>query len=991
MHNLIIEDIVQLHLAFAGVFFFLNWQDPNRFARLFAWSWVIEAARAAILLPEVHGLGGFPDYWYSAAEILCVPATWCLVAGIADMAGARLPRRLGTVYLWSSTVLLLLIRFAGQDIAVRSFGVDPARANAGAVFANQLVLFIPVTIGRLAILAWIFGLWRKFRIPGALVAAAFAVPYAVLAVLAPLDNYLGYDAGWVTSVWFGRVLGFSVGLVVLMLNFKQAAAAASESAMAAAQELAQLGSWELDLRSMTGTWSREMCRLHGRDPALGAPPFAAFLDLVHPEDRQKIIEAQSRVPGALAAIELEYRTSPAAGPPRHISVKMHMTRDEARAPRKLVGNSLDITARKEAALALQESEERYRTIFENAVEGIFRTTPEGGLLAANPAAARIFGYGTPEEMLQERTDLALQGYVDPSRREDFKRQIETSGTVQGFEYLARRRDGSEVFVSENARAVRGRDGKTLYYDGTIIDLSERRQAEEALRQTRRQLERVIGISPTVVYSLSVDGESFIPTYFSENLRSLLGYRPQEAMTPDWWITNLHASDRDHVVANVPSLFAKGHAALDYRFRDKGGTYRWLRDEQRCVKGPGGRPVEVIGSWTDVTERVNLESQLRQAQKMEAVGQLAGGVAHDFNNLLTVIKGYSQLVVTDDLPTSEARELSREIFAAATRAGQLTNQLLAFSRKHAIHLRTVDLNETVLELAKMLERLIGASVSLEFDCAPDTPRVRADTGMLEQVLMNLAINARDAMPGGGSIVISTGSRAVSQGARVPTSGAYPGKFATLRVADTGTGIPADVLAHIFEPFYTTKAPGKGTGLGLATAYGIVQQHKGWIDVKTEIGRGSAFTVYIPALAGSEPSPAGQQGPDRPARGTETILLVEDEAAVRQLARLVLQRLGYRVLEAASGPAAMAVWRENPAHIDLLLTDVILPGGPSGFQVAQALLAERPDLAVVYMSGFVGPAEKHGPELTAGLNFLPKPYLPTALALIVRGRLDARTQG
>jgi PAS domain S-box-containing protein len=1110
-----IEVIVLLHAAFAGVFFFLNRQRPNRFARLFAWCWSIEAVRAMILLPAVHDIGGWPLYWYSVADVLCVVADWCLFAGFADFANVRLPRWLGPLYFWASVPAVLITRYVLQPLVHARMGVPIERADFIFGFVNQLLLFVPVTAARLTILVWLYRFWKTARIPGALVAVIFAVPFALFSIGAPLQNYFSYNPSWITFVWCVRVLGFSVGLVILMFNRQQSAAFVSEAGMVAAQALAHLGSWELNLETMTGTWSAEMSRLHGCDPSRGAPTFSEFIETVHPDDRASVLAVHARIPVDTGPISHEYRTNPERGPLRYLSSTVHIIRDGSGRAVRVEGNSLDVTERKRTELtlagneeryrllfersplpkwvyeretlrilevngaalalygysrdeflamtirdiltaedisalgpraasthyrqpnsgewkhrrkdgtvidvvvfahdvdmgsqrarmivvqdittekraeqALREAEGKYRTIFENAMEGIYRSTPDGRFLAANPMMARILGYALPEDLICDRVDIARQGYVDPQRREEFRHQVETHGTITGFEYAARRKDGSEVWVSENARVARNPQGEIVYYEGTLVDISDRKRAEEALRVTRGQLERVLGTSPTVVYSLAVVGEKFTPTYFSGNLRSMLGYEFQDTLQPNWWLENLHPADKEHVLTNATKLLAVGYAALDYRFRNKEGSFRWLRDEQRLLYNTHNEPIEVVGSWTDVTERVNLETQLRQSQKMEAIGQLAGGVAHDFNNLLTVIKGYTQLLLTDDLHTSEAREVLGEVFAAATRAGQLTHQLLAFSRKQAVQLQNIDLNETVMNLGKMLQRLIGENVTLDLDCAADVPRVRADSGMLEQVLMNLAINARDAMPEGGRLQIATGRALVTGNTEQRNRSSYPGVFATIRVRDTGCGMSQETSSRIFEPFFTTKAPGKGTGLGLATAYGIMQQHQGWIEVESEVGKGSTFFVFLPeAVSGAKETKGDSESGLTPA-GTESILVVEDEMAVRQLARKVLQRIGYNVFEASSGPGALAIWRQHRATIAMMITDVMLPEGPSGFQLAQAMRAERPELKVVFTSGYIGPDAQQGVVLKPGVNFLPKPYMPNALAHVVRKCLDSPSVG
>jgi two-component system cell cycle sensor histidine kinase/response regulator CckA len=406
-----------------------------------------------------------------------------------------------------------------------------------------------------------------------------------------------------------------------------------------------------------------------------------------------------------------------------------------------------------------------------------------------------------------------------------------------------------------------------------------------------------------------------------------------------------------------------------------------------VKDKAGNYYGRIWTFRDITERRKLEEQFRQSQKMEAIGQLSGGVAHDFNNLLCVILGHTSLLETGVLTAEEHASALQQIAQAAERAANLTRQLLAFSRRQIMLTRPLDLNETTASMIKMLQRLIGEHIVLQTRYAPEAALVQADPGMIEQVLLNLAVNARDAMPDGGEIFIQTGLVHVE----TANLGAHPrgkvGQFIHLSVRDTGCGIAPEHLPRIFEPFFTTKEVGKGTGLGLATVFGIVEQHQGWIEVESEPGRGAAFHIYLPRLkeaAASERQPVHA----RVRGGTETILMVEDEPALRALTRNALERYGYRVLEAANGPLALKLWRENPAMIQLLLTDLVMPEGISGRDLAATLQADQPQLKVIYMSGYPGDVAGRGLTLREGGNFLQKPFSPIKLAELVRAVLDVR---
>jgi signal transduction histidine kinase/CheY-like chemotaxis protein len=392
---------------------------------------------------------------------------------------------------------------------------------------------------------------------------------------------------------------------------------------------------------------------------------------------------------------------------------------------------------------------------------------------------------------------------------------------------------------------------------------------------------------------------------------------------------------------------------------------------------------------DTTERLSLEAQLRQSQKMESIGQLAAGVAHDFNNMLTIIQGHSSsLLIKPDLP-EEISEPVSAVYFAAERAASLTRQLLMFSRKNIMQPRAIDLRETVGNMTKMLQRLIGENITLEFHPPAELPVVLGDNGMMEQVVMNLSVNSRDAMPRGGALTIGIETVRIDENYLGTHPQAHVGNFVRLCVTDTGCGMDSTTLAHIFEPFFTTKEVGKGTGLGLATVYGIVKQHDGWLEVNSEPGSGTTFNIFFPA--GDEMAVAVKKEivPSMPAPvagGTESILVVEDEPVLREMARAILESCGYQILEASSGKDALDVWNRNTAQIDLLLTDMVMPEGVSGVELAEKLLAAQPNLKIIFTSGYT--ADEVSPEVLARTRaqFLQKPYSHASLAKIVRECLD-----
>jgi PAS domain S-box-containing protein len=476
-------------------------------------------------------------------------------------------------------------------------------------------------------------------------------------------------------------------------------------------------------------------------------------------------------------------------------------------------------------------------------------------------------------------------------------------------------------------------------------------------------------------------------WWNEGLRTLFGLPPDQVPNIDDWTAHLHPDDQARVEASLYGAIQSGqhYWSDEYRFRCHDGNYADILD-RGYVLHDHGKPVRMIGAMLDITERRRLEQQLRQSQKMEALGQLSGGVAHDFNNLLTVIQVNAALIARGQV-SKAVKEHAGDIIAASDRAAALTRQLLMVSRKQVMQQRVIDVNDVVRNMMRMLQRALGEDITLRADCSTQLPLVKADVGMLEQVLLNLAVNARDAMPTGGQLTIATGERRIRDAHPQPGFEVTPGPHVFVAVSDTGAGIAKELLPHIFEPFFTTKDVGKGTGLGLATVYGIIRQHQGWIDVASEAGRGTTFCFYLPVTNARllEEDARIASSSDLP-QGHETLLVVEDEDALRQLVVGVLERCGYTVIAARSGVHALELWPQVAGRVQLLLTDLVMPGGVTGRELAERLHQEVPSLRVVYTSGYTAAQSGTGEPLVEGVNFLQKPYQPDTLARIVRAALD-----
>jgi PAS domain S-box-containing protein len=459
-------------------------------------------------------------------------------------------------------------------------------------------------------------------------------------------------------------------------------------------------------------------------------------------------------------------------------------------------------------------------------------------------------------------------------------------------------------------------------------------------------------------------------------------------SPETWLDSVHPDDREMVRQAVITKQVLGEYNETYRIKRPDGSFRWIHDRAFPIRNEAGEVYRIVGTAEDITEHRKLEDQFRQAQKMEAIGQLAGGVAHDFNNILAVIQMQSDLMNLDGGLSAEQRECLDEIVAAARRAANLTRQLLLFSRHEKIQPHELDLCESISHMAKMLRRILGEDIQMHFKLPPEPLHIHADPGMIDQVVMNLAINSRDAMPQGGKLVIEISSVEIDELAAAQSLRSRPGSFACLSVSDSGCGISAEVLPRIFEPFFTTKSVGKGTGLGLATVFGIVTQHRGWIDVYSEANGGTTFRVFFPRHAASNHHPAITPAHVTAIRGgEETILLVEDDTALRAAFKKALIQLGYRVMDVDNAPAALELWHQHHKVIRLLLTDLIMPGGISGKEFAQKVLAQDPKLKVIYMSGYCPDITVSDLKLGQGICFLAKPFDTFTLAQTIRLTLDA----
>jgi PAS domain S-box-containing protein len=608
------------------------------------------------------------------------------------------------------------------------------------------------------------------------------------------------------------------------------------------------------------------------------------------------------------------------------------------------------------------------------------------LVEVNEAMLRMYGCTEPDQLLGTRLSSTFD-LADP-RSTEFFRAFVRSGyrTVELESYEFDRHGAPHWFVNNLLGVVE--DGRLTAVWGTQRDVTQQRHHEETARAARDHLTAMVEGSPLPIVGVAPGGEVMT---WNRAAETVFGWTAEEAVGRRLLCV---PPEKQAEFDEFRSHVLQGHSFTGretVRLR-KDGSRIDVSISTAALHDAQGRAIGLVATYVDISGRKRAEEalrhsqeQLRQAQKMEAVGRLAGGVAHDFNNLLSAILSYSEMVLADLPDPHPSRDDVEQIRQAGLRAAELTHQLLAFSRRQLLQPRTINLNTVVAGVDRMLRRVIGEDIVLRTELTPDLGFARADAGQLEQVLMNLAVNARDAMPSGGMLTLTTANTEVRDADRAGSPELPAGRYVTLSVADTGAGMTPDVQERIFEPFFTTKGPGHGTGLGLSMVYGIVIQSGGHVFVASAPGVGSTFTIYLPAHAAD--AEAAATPPALPAvhGGSETVLLVEDEDLVRQLTREILRRNGYRVLEACDGMAALALLREHTGPIDLLLTDVVMPR-MSGHELVEHARPLRPGMRILYVSGYSEEAIARQGQLTEGIELLAKPFTPGALTAKLRQLLD-----
>jgi two-component system, cell cycle sensor histidine kinase and response regulator CckA len=636
--------------------------------------------------------------------------------------------------------------------------------------------------------------------------------------------------------------------------------------------------------------------------------------------------------------------------------------------------SVDISQRKETEEALRLSTERFNLVTRATNDAVWDWDLLNNTIWWNEGFQTLFGYA------REDIEPGVASWTNHLHRDDADRVtagifdvINGTGTSWSAEYRFQRKDGTYAEIFDRGYVIRDLDGKAVRMVGAMIDLTARKQAEERFRQLAEHIQQVFWM---------IDAATGEILYVSPAYEAMWGrtcaslYESRSS-----WLNAIHPEDRKRLEPLMDTREPSGEYDETYRIVRPDGTIRWIRDRAFPIRDPRGRLIRIVGTATDITERRELEDQFRQAQKMEIVGRLAGGIAHDFNNLLTVINGMTDLAISSLGESHPLRGDLGQIRLAGDRAAALTRQLLALSRQQILAPEVLDLNGVVRDMQGMLRRVIGEDVDIVFALSEKLGYVKADPGQIEQVILNLAVNARDAMPDGGTLTIATADVDSSADSQSRTSGPQ----VMLSVSDTGVGMDEPTRQKAFDPFFTTKDVGKGTGLGLSTVYGIVKQSGGTITISSETGGGTTFRICLPRVTAVprtlQPAQAAAAG-----EGTETILVVEDEPGLRHLTRRFLDAAGYTVLEAANGKAALEVLGNYAGAVDVMITDVVMPG-MNGRELAARLASIRPQTKVLYMSGYTDDAIFRLGVLDDATRFLSKPFTSADLRRKVRDVIDS----
>jgi two-component system cell cycle sensor histidine kinase/response regulator CckA len=760
----------------------------------------------------------------------------------------------------------------------------------------------------------------------------------------------------------------------------------SQEHLRLAMDLAEMGAWELDAVTGKGHHDEQMARLF-RHPGIEefVPTLDDILNMVHLDDLPRVRSAIGEAMSFGKPFSLDFRAQFRDGSIEWRAIHGRAIRDESGKILRLAGVAQNIDARVHAEAALRQSEELYRSLVERlpGIVYICELGPTGKWSYVSPRIQDYLGFSPEEWIANPRNWYDCIHADDREAALASEERCRQTGVPILSEYRMMTRDGRCLWFRDEAVILDSSSSQTPVIYGILYDITSHKLAEEALRESRERLHLALDSADLGMWSWDAQTGKLS---WDERHCALYGVRPEQApATMEQLFPLIHPEDRNAFrEVLIRGLKTGDPGIMEFRVFHPDGSVHWIFARGRAILDRGGRATRTIGVSYDITVRRTLEDQLRRSQKMEAVGQLAGGVAHDFNNLLMVIRGHAELLAGRSAARPDLLRDIESIQKAADRAASITQQLLAFSRRQIVQPRVFNLCAVVADTASLLHRLVGAEIELRLDLSSAPLWIRADEGQIEQVVLNLVVNARDAMPRGGLVSVHTSRVSADSPCFLEHPEIIPGNYVKIVVKDTGEGMDAATQEHIFEPFFTTKVVGKGTGLGLATVYGIVRQADGWIGVESKPGHGAIFTILLPEAAAPETSlqnlPAAVS-----AHGCETILLADDEEGVRLVAEEYLSSKGFHVLSASSGQAALELAAAFQGKIHALVTDAVMPG-MTGPALAKQICQARAGIKVIYISGYTADADILRGSLAPGHEFLGKPFAMDELVRKLRDLLD-----
>jgi PAS domain S-box-containing protein len=794
----------------------------------------------------------------------------------------------------------------------------------------------------------------------------------------------------------GECLGFSQ----LRLNFeaklKKVIKALEESTerLKEAQSLALVGSWELDIETHVLHWSDEVYQIFDCTPQEFGATHEAFMSFMHPDDRDSFEKAYFTSLETQKPFEVEHRLITKRGKIKYVKEKCNSFFDAAGKPLTSRGVVIDISSIKEADKALVEAKNRAEYYLDIAGSLIIAFDRNGIITLINQTGLEILGYSREELLGENWFDICIPETMRKTIKQVFSKVV--VGDIKSVKRYVNEvitKTGELKTISWNNSSISDENGDFLYLLSSGNDITEIIQTQNELQQSKDRFEQAMLATQDGLWDWDLATNEI---YYSPGWKSMLGYEYDE-IPNDFaiWETATDPEDVKRSWEMQQELIAKkrDRFELEFMMKHKDGHWVDILSRATAIFDDSGKAVRIVGTHVDISSRklaekrhLELQERLTQVQKMESIGRLAGGVAHDFNNMLSVILGQSEMALNDLQDGNPLYNCLDEIRKAAQRSADLTNQLLTFARRQTVTPRSLDLNETIEKILNMLNILIGENIDLRWNPAEILLPVKIDPTQIDQLLTNLVVNARDAIGSIGTIIIETGNTHVTAEYVASHAEFIPGRYNTLAVSDNGHGMDEKTKEYIFEPFFTTRRVGEGTGLGLATVYGIVKQNKGFISVYSELGIGTTFKVYLPAYESAETAQNRVNSvEDLKIDGHETILLVEDESAILELGKMILESFGYRVLAAATPGEAIQKGAEHKGEIELLITDVVMPE-MNGRDLAKQLISLYPGIKCLFMSGYTTDIIAHNGILDEAVNFLQKPFSIKELGTKVREVLE-----